>query len=353
MGFLAHVGGMRSTARPAAYPDVMRALAGIGGEATLGDLVFVTGRSGSEVIAALDAIVADDEGAIRVSMAGDVTYHLCPDCSIAHAPGRRAASDGLATEARWLESAGFDRKTAQLIRAREGVISLAELVEHTGLPLVEARSEMLRLAERFGGVPHVGLDGHVVYAFPELMTSALGRFAAREPRPAWVRRHDPMRSARAGVLSLLLRRLGSFGWRLQRLGVRRRATVRRYLLGLVIETALAGKGVVSLERAVRYLSARAGGKPVRRSVVERALRDLAAEFDAPITELGGDRFFGFRNVKRQFLAALLVRRQLGLGRLVSGPTVFDSSDPPLVAGMRDLDAFDRALSEGPPDRATA
>jgi hypothetical protein len=213
-------------------------------------------------------------------------------------------------------------------------------VEHTGLPLAEARDEMRRLAECFGGVPHPSLDGHVVYAFPELMTSAHGRFGTREPRPAWVRSRDPIRASRGGVLASIVRFL--------HLRPRRSATVRRYLLGLVIETALAGKGVVSLDRAVRYLRARTGTPRVRRRVVERALRDLAAEFEAPITELGGDVFFGFRNVKRQFLASLLVRRQAQLARTASGPTVFDTADAPLVAAARELEAFDRALSEGRP-----
>lgn len=123
-------------------------------------------------------------------------------------------------------------------------------------------------------------------------------------------------------------------------------TVRRYLLGLVIQTALAGKGGVSLDRAVRYIAARMEETPVRRDVVERALRELASELDAPITEFAGDLFFGFRNVKRPFLASLLVRRREHLGRTVSGATVFDTADSPLMAAARGLEAFDRALLEG-------
>ena len=123
-------------------------------------------------------------------------------------------------------------------------------------------------------------------------------------------------------------------------------TLRRYALGLVFQTALAGKGVVSLERTVNYLQARAGKRKVKRSAVEKALRELAQEFDAPITEMNGDLFFGFRNVKRQFLASHVQRRRLQLGRTAFGRTVFDSADSPLAATQRDLETFDRELRDG-------
>ncbi len=119
--------------------------------------------------------------------------------------------------------------------------------------------------------------------------------------------------------------------------------MRRYALGHVIETALSGKGVVSLDRTVKFLQARAGKKKVRRSVVEAALRELAQEFDAPITREGRDLFFGFRNVKRQFLASHLVRRQLGLARTVAGRTVYDTADSDADAFARELEAFDQQL----------
>ena len=319
---------------------VHRTLLTVGGEATLGDLVTITGLSGREIVGVLDAMIVDGSGHLRVSESGDVTYHL------GHGPEARRDITGAWGEAR-AGAIGFDRKTAQLIRAREGVISIAELVEHTGLTVDAARVEMRRLADCFGGTPHTSLDGHVVYAFPDLMTSAHAGLRYREPRPAWVRCEDPMASSRGGPLARLVHGLTSPLRRVAWLRLHRRATVRRYLLGLVFETALAGKGVVSLHRAAQYLSRRAGGLRVRLPVVERALRGLAREFDAPITELGGDVFFGFRSVKRQFLASLLVRRELQLGRMVWGRTVFDTSDPPLTATLRDLEAFDRALSEGP------
>ncbi len=325
--------------RPPKNPrtQILLTLHALGGEGTLGDLVVITGLSREEIEREVEQLIASGEGQIRVFEHGDVTYHLGK-----HKPSwrtlggvrspRRTARDLAKRRRVWL-----DRKTLRLIRAREGVISLAELVEQTGLPLAQAQKEMERLARDYGGEPHVSLDGHVVHAFPEVMTSMFGRFAGREPRPAWVRCHDPMvhPRKRRGLRGIL--RLDRF------FRFRRVRTVRRYALGHVIETALSGKGVVSLDRTVKFLQARAGKKKVRRSVVEAALRELAREFDAPITREGRDLFFGFRNVKRQFLASHLVRRQLGLARTVAGRTVYDTADSDADAFARELEAFDQQL----------
>jgi len=318
-------------------PEVVETLRALGGEATLGDLVAITGLFRWEVVAALEALMTSEGVHVRVSDSGDVVYH---------AGERRLWARGLrrirSTPSPRSGEVAFDRKTLRLIRSREGVISLAELIEHTGLPLAEAEDEMARLAESYGGVPHPSWDGHIVWAFPELMASSHGRFEFPEPRPAWVRAEDPMEAARA--------RRGGWGRRLLHAVLhhrcfrfRDRRVLRRYALGHVIETALRGKGVVSLERTMAYLQARAGKRKVRRSAVEAALRQLAQEFDAPITELNGELFFGFRNVKRQFLASHVVRRRIRLGHTASGRTVFDSADSPLVANQRDLESFDREL----------
>ncbi|HUF75806.1 MAG TPA: hypothetical protein VMM35_05990 [Longimicrobiales bacterium] len=303
--------------RPASSaPAVARTLRALGGEATRGDLIAVTALAGSEVERALEELLATGEAHVRVSASGEVVYHV-GDRPVA---GRYPAGP---------LRASFDRKTVQLIRAREGVLGIAELVEHTGLRVADAEREMARLAERFGGVPHVGLDGHVVHAFPELMASAHGRFPDREPRPAWVRAEAPVRACR---------------WRSRILGFRSARTdkLRRHALGLVVQTALAGKGVVSLRRTIEYLEARVG-RPVRARDAEAALRALAAEFDAPVTELDGDLFFGFRNVKRQFLASHLLRRRIRLARTASGDTIVDSSASAARAAERELEAFDREL----------
>lgn len=315
-------------------PEVVDTLRALGGEGTLGDIVAITGLFRSEVIAAVDALMVSDRVHVRVSDSGDVVYHLAPEGRLrSRWTGRGSARAG---------QVAFDRKTLRLIRGREGVLSMAELVEHTGLPLREAQREMRRLASRYGAIPEPSVDGHVVWVFTELMSSAHGRFESTEPRPAWVRAEDPVETARAGERGRLRRLLHAL-LHPRRFRFRDRRTLRRYALGHVIQTALAGKGVVSLERTVAYLRARAGGLSVSRAAVEAALRQLAREFDAPITRTNGELFFGFRNVKRQFLASHVVRRRLRLRRTASGRTVFDSADSPSDASVRDLESFDLEL----------
>jgi len=267
------------------------------------------------------------------------------------------------------------------------VVSIAELVEHTGLSVAGAAREAERLVALYGGEAHTSWDGHVVYAFPELVASAHGDLRLREPRPAWVWCEEPMVDPRPSRLTGRAVAFGgavaALGWfatfppgaagrvlllacvagasagaafalcgvvagrlgRLPRVRLRRDETVRRYLLGHVFETALRGKGVVSLERAVTHLASRTGVRLGRRKV-ERVLRGLAAEFDAPVLQLEGDLFFGFRNVKRQFLASHVQRVRLGLGRDAEGSAVFDSGDPDEAAAERELRLFDLELAEG-------
>jgi hypothetical protein len=77
--------------------------------------------------------------------------------------------------------------------------------------------------------------------------------------------------------------------------------------------------------------------------MEAVLRGLAAEFDAPITAEGNGLFFGFRNIKRQFLASEVVRCKLDLERRITGKIVFDSADSPLEAQRREIEIFDEEL----------
>jgi hypothetical protein len=318
-------------------PEVLGTLRALGGEGTLGDLVAITGLFRWEVIGALEALMTSSHVHVRVANSGDIVYHMGERNLLERGLDRwRSVRSPRSAEF------AFDRRTLRLIRTREGVISYAELVEHTGLPLVEAEEEMARLAESYGGVPHPSWDGHVVWAFPELMSSSHGRFQSREPRPGWVRSDDPMEAARAARRGLVGRLLHAIRHP-RYFRFRDRHVLRRYALGHVIQTALQGKGVVSLGRTVKYLQARAGKRHVSRSAVLAALRQLAGEFDAPITEMNGDLFFGFRNVKRQFLASHVVRRQIRLGNTASGRTVFDSADSPLSGSRRDLESFDREL----------
>lgn len=390
---------MRGVELPDSLVMVTGTLRAFGGQGTLGDILGVTGLPRTEVEDCLLTLMAGDRGHVRVSESGVVVYHLGgkAEATPPHSPTTPrgiAARLGLG----WPRSAHdrrvlFDRKTLRLIRAREGVISLAELVEHTGLPLAEATEEMRRLAENYGGESHPSWDGHVVCAFPALMTSARDGYPVREPRPAWVRARDPMKRSNwesrhetaavaaysAGLAASVaipwitltqygavwpptilgsvaaLSTLGVFGFGRGALRAlsghrffrfRRPQTLRRYALGHVFETALKGKGVVSLDRTVRYLQARAGNRKVSRSAVEKALRQLAEEFEAVVTEHNGDFFFGFRNVKRQFLASHVQRRVLKLSCTALGRTIYDSADSALEAAERELQAFDLDLTEG-------
>jgi len=86
----------------------------------------------------------------------------------------------------------LDRGTLRLIRARGGVITTAELVEHTGLPVEEAESEMGRLVGAYDGEPTVSPDGELAYSFPSVMLSAHGQVTAREPNPSWMRLEYPL-----------------------------------------------------------------------------------------------------------------------------------------------------------------
>jgi hypothetical protein len=84
-----------------------------------------------------------------------------------------------------------DRSVIRLIRARQGVLTATELVQHAGLPLHEAEEELARLMVTHGGDVKVTQDGVIGYVFPELMVSAHGTVTEREPDPAWRRLEPP------------------------------------------------------------------------------------------------------------------------------------------------------------------
>jgi len=86
-----------------------------------------------------------------------------------------------------------DRSIIRLIRARKGVLTAAELVQHTGRPLQEAEEEMARLMAAYDGDVKVTHEGVLTYVFPDLMVSASGTVTEREPDPAW-RRLEPAES---------------------------------------------------------------------------------------------------------------------------------------------------------------
>jgi hypothetical protein len=224
----------------------------------------------------------------------------------------------------------LDRSTLRLIRARRGALTTAELIEHTALGMPEAEEEMGRLLGSYAGEPTVSRDGELVYAFPELMTSAHGPVKTREPNPAWMRmeypleltgnekKHDAVIMGMNGFTLVagatapwfIFPQLGLGGTAafvglvlipvvfsvlffsvplLRVLGVRKEnrareaRNVRRLVLGLVYREALAGGRPITVEAATAHVQAKMKDRIVDRSAVEAALHQLAAEFDADVT----------------------------------------------------------------------
>ena len=285
----------------------------------------------------------------------------------------------------------LDRSTLQLIRARKGVLTSAELVQHTALPLPEAEEEMGRLLGSYAGEPKVTEEGDLVYAFPELMVSAHGRVAAREPSPAWMRMEYPVELtgndkktdtliAGMGIFNLvagatapwfIFPQLGIGGTpaliglvvipvvfsllflsapllRRYTIGRENRArlgrNVRRAVLSLVYGEALGSGASVTLELAYEHARAKLG-TDVDRALVEQALHQLASEFDADVlSRSDGALGFRFPAARRQFLASEAVRTRLRLEEQRLGPTVFSSGDSASEAEARERANFDRQLA---------
>lgn len=293
--------------------------------------------------------------------------------------------------------AQLDRSTLRLIRARKGVLTSAELVEHRALPLHDADEEMGRLMGAYAGEPMVSNDGELVYAFPELMVSAHGPVTAREPNPAWQRLEYPLeltgneKKADAVIIGMnafnllaaatapwfIFPQLG-FGGIAAVVGLvlipvvfsvlfftvpllrtfsvrrenraRRNRNLRRVVLGLVYQEALAGGGSVTVDEALTHCRTRLDPEP-ERSEVEQTLHELASEFDADVeVDQSGATAFRFPEVRRQFVASENLRRRLRLEKRQLGATVYSSADTAMEASQRDLAAMDRTLASGATDR---
>ncbi len=286
-----------------------------------------------------------------------------------------------------------DREALALIRARKGVLSTAELVQHSALPVPEAEDEMGRLVAAYGGEPVVSPAGELAFAFPELMVSAHGQVREREPKPAWQRLEHPLEvtgndvgaNVLVGVMNgfnllaaatapwFIFPRLGIGGAAayvglvlipviysltffavplLRSVSVRRengrreRRNVRRVLLGLVYDLALDKGAGVQVEPATAHVARRLEGQRVTRRDVEAALRELAAEFDADVEpDPEGNLIYRFPKLREQYAAAEAVRRTLALDAQALGAIVYHTGDTPEDEGRREREAFDRALAE--------
>lgn len=286
-----------------------------------------------------------------------------------------------------------DRSVIRLIRARQGVLTAAELVQHTGASRHEAEEELARLMTAHDGDVKVTPDGELTYVFPELMVSAHGRVEEREPDPAW-RRLEPPREltgntggtdaliggingfnlVAAGTAPLFIfPRLGFSGdlawiglvWvpvafslsffavpALRWLAVkkdnaaRRLRNVRKVLLARVFEASLVGDGaqpVRPAEAAVRVKRS-LEDTPVEAPDVEDELVRLTAEFDGQVgAGPDGGREYRFPEILRQFRASDAIRRKLALEERGVGEIVYSSEDSVEEAGERELEAFDREI----------
>ena len=285
-----------------------------------------------------------------------------------------------------------DRSTLRLIRARSGVLTTTELVEHTGLPVPDAEEEMGRLTGAYAGEPMVSDKGEIVYAFPEVMTSAHGRVSVREPNPAWLRLEYPKEltgndrrsdmliagmngfNLLAGVTApwFIFPRLGIGGplaflglvavptvfsslffgiplvrrWTLKRENKKRMLrNVRRLLVGLVYKRSIGAVHWVSVEEAVKHVGGRLEGFEPSAKQIRKELEKLAAEFDADVeVDDQGQTRYRFPTVRAAFVEGELVRRRLALDEGEIGEIVYDSGDTTSEASARDMAAFDRELA---------
>lgn len=285
----------------------------------------------------------------------------------------------------------LDRSTLRLIRARRGVLTAVELLEHTALPLPEAEEEMGRLTGAYDAEPVVAPEGEIAYAFPDLMVSAHGKVEAREPNPAWLRlEYDKDLTGNtwganalvAGMNGFTLVAAATAPWfifprlglggplaflglvvvpvifsllffavpGLRMLGVvrenrRRRArNVRRVVVGLVYRRALEERPVTEAE-AAEHAAARLEYGGFERTAAVEALHDLAAELGADVDpDESGALAYRFPAVRRAFAAAEDVRHRLALDEREPGAVVYHTGDSTAEAGRRELEAFDRELA---------
>ena len=284
----------------------------------------------------------------------------------------------------------LDRGTLRLIRARSGVLTTAELMEHTGAGYADAEEEMGRLVGAYDGEAVPSPDGHVVYAFPGLMATVGEGRAPREPKPAWLRL-EPRRELTgntagsnaliAGMNAFTLLASATAPWFIfPRLGLggpaafiglvlvplvfsvlfvsaplvrmaglavengrRERRNVRRLVLGLVYGRALDG-ATISEPDAWSFVRERLGPDGATEKEARDVLRELAAELGADVTvDDDGTTRYAFPEVRGQYAAAESMRSRFSLGERSLGDVVYSTADDPAEAGTRELELFDREL----------
>jgi hypothetical protein len=289
-----------------------------------------------------------------------------------------------------------DREVLLFIRARRGVVTAAELVQHAGMGLDEAESELARLMVAHDGDAEASENGTLLYLFPGLMVSAAGPVAERESAPAW-RRLEPRQpltgnstgtnvligginafnlAAAATAPLFIFPRLGLGGpaaevgliwipvafstmffavpaarWlQVNRENTRRAVrNVRKVLVGLVSKVTLGAadaEAMADTEAEARVREALPGRTHARVPVRDQLDR-LVAEFDGEVEPADEGTFrYRFPLFRAQIAAAHEARRRLALEARDVGRIVFSSADDAIEESRRDLDTFDRELAAG-------
>jgi hypothetical protein len=288
----------------------------------------------------------------------------------------------------------LDRSKLRLIRARSGVLTTAELMEHTGTGVREAESEMGRLLGAYDGEAAAGPEGELVYAFPGLMATVDERRRVREPSPAWLRLERPLEltgntpganAAVAGMNAFTLVASATAPWFIfPRLGIggtaafvalvlvpvvfsvvffagplvrmagvrmenrrRRSRNIRRVLLGLVYRRSLEGGPPIGVEEARSFVASQLEGEAISEKDVTAVLEELAADLDAEVSVADdGVVRYAFPAIRAQYEASEKVRAVLRLEDRTLGEIVFDTGDTTREESDRAGAAFERALADG-------
>ncbi len=292
-----------------------------------------------------------------------------------------------------------DRELLRFVRARQGAVSAADLVQATGMPLETAESELARLMVAHDGEAEVSPEGTVVHLFPSLMVSAHGAVAERDVPAAWRRLEPPKRltgnsaGSNAAIIGInafnLLAAITAPWFIFPRLGISgtlaeigliwipvifsavffavpalripgvikenlKRATrnVRKTLLSLVSKASLRGRnaGAVGLDEAEALVEGTLKDRQHRRVDVSDEMDRLVAEFDGEVeVDAKGTPRFSFPGFRTAIAAAHRLRAAVGLDQQIVGRVVYASDDDDATANQRDLESFDEALASATAD----
>ncbi len=286
-----------------------------------------------------------------------------------------------------------DRKAAELIRAKRGVITVADWVRFSGDSRAKADSELGRILAAFDGEVEISEEGEVLYVFKGLLLSAEGAKVS-EPPPAWHRLEVPKSltgnksgpnwligvfnafnlvfaviSPSAlfpileisgpvamvglvyvpGVFSLLFFAVPALRWvALSRENLRRHErNVRRLVLRAVFASVEGREQIAVPAGAVKEDVVKAL-RQVKTTgdvaVIDQVWRETTAEFEADIAGVEqGEGGFVFPSLWRAFQEAEKARAALRLDQQKVGAVVFATADSNDEAEARELQAFEREL----------